>query len=116
MAVSKLCSATNSSNVFCTESTSWSSYVHINFMTNEIPQALARNNGLFSWLQAEWVVVVVVVKTGFQPLQLSWLSLLVLRLAPGSVLHPTDQGDVCHCMYVCVCVCVCVFLPPQEVL
>lgn len=59
-------------------------------MTNEIPKGLARNNGLFGWLEAVWVVVVVVVvgaKTGFQPLQLSRLSPLVLRLTPGSTAH-----------------------------
>lgn len=57
-------------------------------MTNEIPKALARNNGLFGWLEAVWEVVVVVgAKTGFQPLQLSLLSPLVLRLTPGSSAH-----------------------------
>lgn len=72
-------------------------------MTNEIPKALARNNGLFGWLEAVWEMVVVGAKTGFQPLQLSRLSLLVLRLTPGSMFHPMDQGDVCRA---CVCVCV----------
>lgn len=56
-------------------------------MTNEIPKALARNNGLFGWLEAVWEVVVVGAKTGFQPLQLSLLSPLVLRLTPGSSAH-----------------------------
>lgn len=57
-------------------------------MTNEIPKAPARNNGLFGWLKAVWEAVVVGgTKTGFQPLQLSRLSPLVLRLTPGSVAH-----------------------------
>jgi len=88
-------------------------------MTNEIPKAPARNNGLFGWLEAVWEVVVVVVvvegvvaKTSFQPLQLSRLSLLVLRLTPGSALRPVDQGDVCGTfLRACVCVCVCVCAP-----
>lgn len=44
-------------------------------------------------------------KIGFQPLQLSRLSLLVLRLTPGSTLQSMDQGDVCWrmCVYGCVC-------------
>lgn len=45
-------SSSSSSGVFFGEGASWSSSVHICFMTNEIPQALARNNGLFGWLEA----------------------------------------------------------------
>lgn len=41
-------------------------------------------------------------KIGFQPLQLSRLSLLVLRLTPGSTLQPMDQGDVCGCVCACI--------------
>lgn len=80
-----------SSSFFFRERVSWSSRVRIHFMTNEIPKALARNNGLFGWREAVWEEVVVeggAAKTGFQPLQLSRLSLLVLKLTPGSRLQP----------------------------
>lgn len=90
--VNNLGSATSSHNIssssfFFGKRASWSSRVRIHFMTNEIPKALARNNSLFGWLEAVREVVVVGAKTGFQPLQLSRLSPLVLRLTPGSTTH-----------------------------
>lgn len=88
-------------------------------MTNEIPQALARNNGLFGRLEAVQEVVVVELvegggggaKTGFQPLQLSRLSLLVLRLTPGSTLQPRgSRGCVLAHVGVRAFVCVCLYV------
>lgn len=60
-------SSSSGSSFFFGERTSWSSRVRIHFMTNEIPQALARNNGLFGWLKAvvvERCVCVCVVAVG----------------------------------------------------
>lgn len=68
----------------------------IHFMTNEIPRALPETMSCL----AAWPTPpdhrlgcrgACLAETGFQLMQLSWLSLLVLRLSLSSGLEPMDQ-------------------------